>query len=171
MASFASTSRVTLGQRSISQLAVSRSASRITPATCSPRSATMSTWNAASLNRPSLQRQQQQQQQQQQQRVRFSPTSAFSTSLRRQQQSAAEPQKELSSGESEIHELLTKRFRPTHLQVQDVSGGCGSFYAIVIAAAEFKGIMTVKQHRLVNECLKDIIGNIHGLQLKTIPSD
>lgn len=121
----------------------------------------MSTWNAASLNRPSLQRQQQQQQQ----RVRFSPTSAFSTSPRQQQQSAAEPQKELSSGESEIHELLTKRFRPTHLQVQDVSGGCGSFYAIVIAAAEFKGIMTVKQHRLVNECLKDIIGNIHGLQV------
>lgn len=72
----------------------------------------------------------------------------------------------MSSGEEEIHTLLTKRFSPTHVQVQDVSGGCGSFYAIVIASKEFKGLNTVKQHRMVNECLKDIIGGIHGLQVR-----
>ncbi|PWN30592.1 bola-like protein [Jaminaea rosea] len=71
----------------------------------------------------------------------------------------------MTSGEQDIHALLTKRFKPAHLQVQDVSGGCGSFYAIVVASKEFAGLNTVKQHRMVNECLKDIIGGIHGLQV------
>lgn len=71
----------------------------------------------------------------------------------------------MTSGESDIASLLTKRFKPAHLQVQDVSGGCGSFYAIVVASKDFVGVSTVKQHRMVNECLKDIIGGIHGLQV------
>ncbi|CAO1629561.1 unnamed protein product [Sympodiomycopsis kandeliae] len=95
--------------------------------------------------------------------------SISSSQSRRQEQ--AEEKKEMSSGEEEIHGLLTKRFNPAHLQVQDVSGGCGSFYAIIIASKDFQGLNTVKQHRLVNECLKDIIGGIHGLQLKTIPAE
>lgn len=74
----------------------------------------------------------------------------------------------MSSGEQEIYELLTKRFKPALLQVTDVSGGCGSFYSIQVASTEFQGLTTVKQHRLVNECLKDIIGNIHGLQVSCL---
>ena len=81
--------------------------------------------------------------------------------------SEAEKPQEMSSGEEEIHTLLSKRFSPSHLQVQDVSGGCGSFYAIVVASKEFQGLSTVKQHRLVNETLKDIIGGIHGLQVSS----
>lgn len=81
--------------------------------------------------------------------------------------SEAEKPLEMSSGEEEIHTLLSKRFSPSHLQVQDVSGGCGSFYAIVVASKEFQGLSTVKQHRLVNETLKDIIGGIHGLQVSS----
>lgn len=92
------------------------------------------------------------------------PFRLFSLS-RSQTQQQQKQQQELASGESEIISLLTKRFQPSHLQVQDVSGGCGSFYAIVVAAKDFQGLSTVKQHRLVNECLKDIIGGIHGLQV------
>ncbi|CAO1619377.1 unnamed protein product [Parajaminaea phylloscopi] len=99
------------------------------------------------------------------------PTQSRSLSSSRPRLQEEQQPQEPTSGESEIISLLTKRFQPSHLQVQDVSGGCGSFYAIVVSAKDFQGLSTVKQHRLVNECLKDIIGNIHGLQLKTIPSD
>lgn len=45
------------------------------------------------------------------------------------------------------------------------AGGCGSFYAIVIASSKFNGKPTVNAHRLVNEALKEVIAGIHGLQV------
>ena len=45
-------------------------------------------------------------------------------------------------------------------------GGCGSFYAISIASEAFKGLSIIKQHRLVNEALKQEIEGIHGLQVR-----
>ena len=47
-------------------------------------------------------------------------------------------------------------------------GGCGTFYAISISSAAFKGLPTVKQHRLVNETLKKEIEGIHGLQASAL---
>jgi stress-induced morphogen len=46
-------------------------------------------------------------------------------------------------------------------------GGCGSFYAIQIEHSSFKGLNTIKQHRLVNELLKDEIKGMHGLQVES----
>lgn len=57
------------------------------------------------------------------------------------------------------------------LKVQDVSGGCGSFYAIQLSSKQFNGLSTVKAHRMVNEQLKHVIKDIHGLQLRTMPED
>ncbi|KAH9853836.1 bola-like protein [Lenzites betulinus] len=73
-----------------------------------------------------------------------------------------------TDGERVIHEKLTEKFKPSELQVEDVSGGCGTFYQIIIASDEFKGLSLVKQQRLVNQTLKEEIQGIHGLQLKTI---
>jgi BolA-like protein len=49
-----------------------------------------------------------------------------------------------------------------------VLGGCGSFYAISITSDTFKGLLTVKQHKLVTETLKSEIEGIHGLQVNRI---
>lgn len=46
-------------------------------------------------------------------------------------------------------------------------GGCGSFYAIKIKSEAFKGLPMVKQHRMVNDALKEEIQGIHGLQVRT----
>lgn len=89
----------------------------------------------------------------------------------------------LDNGEQVIYDKLRARFQGKQLQVQDVSGelamasatkltpsgGCGSFYAILISSPAFKGLSTVKQHKLVNECLKEDIKGIHGLQVSTHP--
>lgn len=48
-----------------------------------------------------------------------------------------------------------------------MAGGCGSFYAIHISSPQFKGLSTIKQHKLVNECLKEEVKAIHGLQVRT----
>lgn len=55
----------------------------------------------------------------------------------------------------------------THVRIKNSHvGGCGTFYAISIASEAFRGLSTVKQHRLVNEVLKEEIEGIHGLQVR-----
>ena len=49
------------------------------------------------------------------------------------------------------------------------TGGCGSFYAISVEHESFKGLTTIKQHRLVNDLLKDDIKDMHGLQVSLPP--
>ncbi|KAG9297373.1 hypothetical protein G9A89_009457 [Geosiphon pyriformis] len=73
----------------------------------------------------------------------------------------------LTKGEKYLYEKLAQKFRPSKLKVQDISGGCGDMYAVVIASEAFEGLPTVQQHRLVNELLKEDIKKLHGLQLKT----
>ncbi|KAF8974676.1 bola protein [Flammula alnicola] len=94
---------------------------------------------------------------------------AFSvTSLSRNASASASKSVDLLEGEQLIYQKLTDKFEPSQLQVQDVSGGCGSFYAITISSQAFKGLPIVKQHKLVTETLKKEIEGIHGLQIKTI---
>ncbi|SGZ49582.1 CIC11C00000004216 [Sungouiella intermedia] len=69
--------------------------------------------------------------------------------------------------EQKIYDILKLHFSPSNLAVKDVSGGCGSMFAITVESPQFKGIPMIKQHRLVNEVLKDEIAKWHGLQLKT----
>ncbi|KAG7191698.1 uncharacterized protein KQ657_002834 [Scheffersomyces spartinae] len=73
----------------------------------------------------------------------------------------------MDSYEQKIFDKLQAQFEPTKLEVKDVSGGCGSMFAILVESNKFKGIPMIKQHRLVNEVLKDDIAQWHGIQLRT----
>lgn len=73
----------------------------------------------------------------------------------------------MDSYEQKIFDKLLAQFEPTKLEVKDVSGGCGSMFAILVESSKFKGIPMIKQHRLVNEALKEDIAQWHGLQLRT----
>lgn len=72
-----------------------------------------------------------------------------------------------TEAEREITALLQEKLSPTSLLVQDVSGGCGSMYSIDIASPQFKGLSILKQQRLVNAALGDLVKSWHGLQLRT----
>ncbi|KAL1575912.1 hypothetical protein MGQ_05060 [Candida albicans P76067] len=69
--------------------------------------------------------------------------------------------------ESKIYNILQQELNPVNLKIKDVSGGCGSMFSIFIESEKFKGLTMIKQHRLVNEILKDEIKKWHGLQLRT----
>lgn len=73
----------------------------------------------------------------------------------------------LSDYEQKIYDILSKELEPQSLEVMDVSGGCGSMFAINVASDKFKGLSMVKQHKLVNSVLSDEISKWHGLQLHT----
>jgi stress-induced morphogen len=80
---------------------------------------------------------------------------------------AAEPPETLTDAERTITRLLQEHLQPTQLQVRDVSGGCGSMYALEVVSERFRGLPIIKQHRLVTGVLRDQIADWHGLQLKT----
>lgn len=40
-------------------------------------------------------------------------------------------------------------------------------FDINVVAPEFKGLNTVKQHRIINEVLKKEIKDMHGLRIRT----
>lgn len=51
--------------------------------------------------------------------------------------------------------------------MSDVSGGCGAMYEIHVESADFKGLSTIKQHRLVTETLREQIREMHGVRIST----
>lgn len=82
------------------------------------------------------------------------------------QQSSDAPK--LTDGEQKITKILKTKFpKAEDVQVQDISGGCGSMYEVFISSVEFKGLRTVQQHRMVNEALKEEIKSMHGLRIST----
>ncbi|EMC99253.1 hypothetical protein BAUCODRAFT_50498, partial [Baudoinia panamericana UAMH 10762] len=80
---------------------------------------------------------------------------------------AVEPPDYLDERERKIFDTVKQELKPTKLEVQDISGGCGSMYALDIVSESFKGLPVIKQHRLVNKILGEEIKNWHGVQLKT----
>ncbi|KAJ4413962.1 hypothetical protein N0V82_008214 [Gnomoniopsis sp. IMI 355080] len=73
----------------------------------------------------------------------------------------------LDEAESVIWDRLAKEFSPVELVVQDISGGCGSMYGIEISSERFRGANMLKQQRMVNAVLGDLLKGWHGCQLKT----
>jgi stress-induced morphogen len=71
------------------------------------------------------------------------------------------------SKEDAIEKKLRNVMAATHVQVDDISGGCGSMYKIFVVSPEFEGLALVKQHRLVQKAIAGEIADMHGLTLKT----
>ncbi|OAK97096.1 bola-like protein [Phaeosphaeriaceae sp. SRC1lsM3a] len=81
--------------------------------------------------------------------------------------SAPEPPDYLNEAELHIFHKIKQELDPVKLEVQDISGGCGSMYAIEIESPKFAGLTVIKQHKLVNQVLKEEIAKWHGVQLRT----
>ncbi|XP_068231874.1 bolA-like protein 3 [Palaemon carinicauda] len=75
--------------------------------------------------------------------------------------------------ELKLKELLRGRFpQATAIEVQDISGGCGSMYEVWVESIDFKGLNRVKQHKLITQTLKKEIKDMHGLRITTsIPEE
>ncbi|KAJ1524204.1 hypothetical protein ONE63_010725 [Megalurothrips usitatus] len=79
-----------------------------------------------------------------------------------------ENQQSSQTGELKIRSILEKSFpKAKVIEVVDISGGCGAMYDITVEAPELKGLSIVKQHRMVNEALKEEIKDMHGLRINT----
>ncbi|AEO59940.1 hypothetical protein MYCTH_2308654 [Thermothelomyces thermophilus ATCC 42464] len=68
--------------------------------------------------------------------------------------------------EESLRAALTERLKVTHVEIQDMSGGCGQAFTSLIVSPEFAGKTSLKRHRLVNAALRDEIARIHAWSAK-----
>ncbi|XP_012275598.1 bolA-like protein 3 isoform X2 [Orussus abietinus] len=70
--------------------------------------------------------------------------------------------------EQKMLEILRNKFPNAQvIEVTDVSGGCGAMFEVNVTAPEFQGLSTIKQHRIINEALKNEIKDMHGIRIHT----
>ncbi|KAK3674589.1 hypothetical protein LTR78_005675 [Recurvomyces mirabilis] len=57
---------------------------------------------------------------------------------------------------------LKDKLGASHVDIQDLSGGCGQMFEAVIVSPQFTKKTTLARHRLVNSTLKEEIATIHA---------
>lgn len=65
-----------------------------------------------------------------------------------------------------LKDIITDRLDAALVQVEDMSGGCGQAFAVIIVSSAFKGKNKLMRHRLVNSALKEEIAAIHAFTQK-----
>lgn len=66
-----------------------------------------------------------------------------------------------------LKQIITDRLLAVVAEVEDVSGGCGQAFVVIIVSDVFKGKNKLMRHRLVNNALKDEIAVIHAFTQKS----
>jgi acid stress-induced BolA-like protein IbaG/YrbA len=71
-----------------------------------------------------------------------------------------------------IADVIQTALPGAQVHVEDTVGDGNHFQAVVIAA-QFAGLTMIKQHRMVNDALKEYLdsGQLHALALKTYTPD
>ncbi|KAK7712069.1 hypothetical protein SLS57_007945 [Botryosphaeria dothidea] len=58
--------------------------------------------------------------------------------------------------------LLEEKVGAVHVEIADLSGGCGQMFEAIIVSPQFEKKTTLARHRLVNAALKEQIAAIHA---------
>ncbi|KAJ4992632.1 BolA-like protein [Stagonosporopsis vannaccii] len=61
-----------------------------------------------------------------------------------------------------IRQKLETNLGATHVEIEDMSGGCGQMFEAIIVSPQFAKKTTLARHRLVNAALKEEIAAIHA---------
>ncbi|KAF2853908.1 bola-like protein [Plenodomus tracheiphilus IPT5] len=65
-----------------------------------------------------------------------------------------------------IKRKLEQGMQAVHVEIEDMSGGCGQMYEAIIVSPQFTKKTTLARHRLVNATLKEEIAAIHAWTAK-----
>jgi stress-induced morphogen len=61
-----------------------------------------------------------------------------------------------------LMETLKTKMNVQHIDIEDMSGGCGQAFNAIIVSPEFEKKSLLQRHRLVNGALKEEIAAIHA---------
>jgi stress-induced morphogen len=61
-----------------------------------------------------------------------------------------------------LMETLKGKMKIEHIEIEDMSGGCGQAFSAIIVSPDFEKKSLLQRHRLVNGALKQEIAAIHA---------
>lgn len=67
-----------------------------------------------------------------------------------------------------IENKLKTELETIHIEVEDLSDGCGAKFNALIVSPKFEGKPLLQRHRMVNEILKEELKVIHAFSQKTL---
>ncbi|KAK9467312.1 bola protein [Lipomyces arxii] len=67
---------------------------------------------------------------------------------------------------AQLDATIREKLNATHVEVVDISGGCGQAFEVVVVSPLFAGKGVLMRHRLVNAALKAEIAAIHAFTQK-----
>ncbi|XP_076069372.1 bolA-like protein 2 isoform X2 [Oratosquilla oratoria] len=70
--------------------------------------------------------------------------------------------------EQYIKDKLSKELDASHVDVEDLSDGCGAKFSVIIVSPKFEGKPLLQRHRLVNSILEEELKVIHAFTMKTL---
>lgn len=70
-----------------------------------------------------------------------------------------------------FRQIIQERLQAALVQVEDMSGGCGQAFAVIIVSPLFQGKNKLMRHRIVNHALKEEIASIHAFTQKGFTPD
>ncbi|KAL1222253.1 Protein BOLA2 [Cardamine amara subsp. amara] len=66
----------------------------------------------------------------------------------------------------QVEASLTSKLKPIHLEVINISGGCGASFEVEVVSEQFEGKRMLERHRMVNAALEEEMKDIHALSIK-----
>eukprot|EP00002_Diphylleia_rotans_P005221 TRINITY_DN14333_c0_g1_i1.p1 TRINITY_DN14333_c0_g1~~TRINITY_DN14333_c0_g1_i1.p1 ORF type:complete len:148 (-),score=29.96 TRINITY_DN14333_c0_g1_i1:185-628(-) len=75
------------------------------------------------------------------------------------------------SKDRQILNKLRATFPDAHVDVADVSGGCGASFSILVVSPEFEAKSKLQRQRLVNAAVSEFMEGIHAIQQYTLSPD
>ncbi|KAL9629154.1 MAG: hypothetical protein Q9164_007000 [Protoblastenia rupestris] len=61
-----------------------------------------------------------------------------------------------------LQKALKEKLAAQHVDIDDMSGGCGQMFQAMIVSSQFEKKNTLARHRMVNSALKEEIAAIHA---------
>ncbi|KAI9300150.1 bola protein, partial [Cunninghamella echinulata] len=61
-----------------------------------------------------------------------------------------------------LKDIIIDRLQAEHVQVEDLSAGCGQMFEVIIVSPVFRDLRLLARHKLVNEKLKEEISKVHA---------
>ncbi|KAI7901245.1 bola protein [Cokeromyces recurvatus] len=66
-----------------------------------------------------------------------------------------------------LKSVITERLQAQHVEIEDLSAGCGQMFEVIIVSPIFEGKRLLARHRIVNEALKEEISKVHAFTQKS----
>ncbi|RCN31587.1 BolA-like protein [Ancylostoma caninum] len=67
--------------------------------------------------------------------------------------------------ETDVHQRISEKLSPSHLEVTDESDGCGAKFLITVVSEAFNGKRVLECHRLVQDAIADVMPQIHAVTI------